>query len=318
MISPIDLQYMPSSLTAISLAGPHLRLNIPGISNLFRFIARHIHTAILFTWTDYKTIFLPITVFGCATAPVQSIGHLLQACLWIWLHLLLCNVSNQASSKSEDLVNRPWRPLPAGRVNDSQIKILRVTMIGLCISWSLALYGVEIMLVTLGLVLTTYAYDEMGLARSPVGKNFCNIWGYVSFETAAVRLMGSELSFDHVARVAVCLSGTLIFSTIQAQDFPDVEGDKAAGRVTLPIYAPELSRVFTLLIIPLWSAGLSWYWGVGWVTKVATVLLGCLVGVRYYAWRTPKSDRRSYLIFNVWLGAMSILPLHARFGVFAF
>lgn len=111
--------------------------------------------------------------------------------------------------------------------------------------------------------------------------------------------LGSELSFDHVSRAAVCLSGLLIFSTIQAQDFPDVEGDEAAGRVTLPIYAPELSRLFTLLVIPSWSAGLSWYWGVGRVTEVMIVLLGCLVGIRYYAWRSPTSDRQSYQIFNV-------------------
>lgn len=111
--------------------------------------------------------------------------------------------------------------------------------------------------------------------------------------------LGSELSFDHISRAAVCLSGLLIFSTIQAQDFPDVEGDKASGRVTLPIYAPELSRLFTLLVIPSWSAGLSWYWGVGRVTEVMIVLLGCLVGIRYYAWRSPTSDRRSYQIFNV-------------------
>ena len=52
---------------------------------------------------------------------------------------------------------------------------------------------------------------------------------------------------DFVSVTAVIISGILIFTTIQAQDFPDVEGDKALGRMTFPIYAPmELSRAFTL------------------------------------------------------------------------
>ncbi len=63
-------------------------------------------------------------------------------------------------------------------------------MVVLCICWSGVVYGYAMALITIGLVLTTFAYDEMGLASHPAGKNFCNVWGYLSFETAAVRLMG--------------------------------------------------------------------------------------------------------------------------------
>ncbi|RDB19704.1 hypothetical protein Hypma_013170 [Hypsizygus marmoreus] len=45
----------------------------------------------------------------------------------------------------------------------------------------------------------------------------------------------------------------LIFTTIQAQDFPDIDGDVASKRMRFPIYAPEFSRAFTLLVIPSWS-----------------------------------------------------------------
>ena len=53
------------------------------------------------------------------------------------------------------------------------------------------------MLITSGLVLTTYAYDEMGFARSPVGKNFCNIWGYTMFQTGATKLMGEQHLYSY-------------------------------------------------------------------------------------------------------------------------
>ena len=35
---------------------------------LFSFVKYHLHTAILFTWTDYKTIFLPIV-----SNPIRSL-----------------------------------------------------------------------------------------------------------------------------------------------------------------------------------------------------------------------------------------------------
>jgi hypothetical protein len=99
----------------------------------------------------------------------------------------------------------------------------------------------------------------------------------------------------------VIISGILIFSAIQAQDFPDVEGDKVVGRMTFPIYAPELSRLLTLFATVAWSVFLSWFWDVGPISTAIFVNLGIHVGLRYYCWRTLEADKRSYLIFNVCL-----------------
>jgi 4-hydroxybenzoate polyprenyltransferase len=104
---------------------------------------------------------------------------------------------------------------------------------------------------------------------------------------------------DSVSVTAVIISGILIFTTIQAQDFPDVEGDKALGRITFPIYAPEFSRAFTVFATTAWSIFLSWFWGVGPVSTAFLVIFGFYVGMRYYRWRTLEADRKSYLLFNV-------------------
>jgi 1,4-dihydroxy-2-naphthoate octaprenyltransferase len=106
---------------------------------------------------------------------------------------------------------------------------------------------------------------------------------------------------DFVSVTAVIISGILIFSAIQAQDFPDVEGDKVVGRMTFPIYAPELSRLLTLFATVAWSVFLSWFWDVGPISTAVFVSLGIHVGLRYYCWRTLEADKRSYLIFNVCL-----------------
>ena len=104
---------------------------------------------------------------------------------------------------------------------------------------------------------------------------------------------------DFVSVTAVFISGMLIFTAIQAQDFPDVEGDKVAGRVTFPIYAPELSRILTLFATIAWSVFLSWFWEVGPISTTVFISLGTYVGLRYYRWRTLEADKKSYFIFNV-------------------
>jgi 4-hydroxybenzoate polyprenyltransferase len=104
---------------------------------------------------------------------------------------------------------------------------------------------------------------------------------------------------DFVSVTAVMISSILIFTAIQAQDFPDVEGDKVAGRVTFPIYAPELSRLSTLFATIAWSVFLSWFWEVGPISTAVFIIFGIHVGLRYYRWRTKEADKISYLIFNV-------------------
>lgn len=91
----------------------------------------------------------------------------------------------------------------------------------------------------------------------------------------------------------------VIFTTIQAQDFPDVEGDAAIGRVTFPIYAPEFSRIFTFMATTGWSVCLCWFWDIGPCSTVAVALIGGYVGCRYYIWRDAKTDSQSYILYNV-------------------
>ena len=103
----------------------------------------------------------------------------------------MCNVSNQARGRVEDALNKPWRPLPAGRVTEAQARALRWAAVAACFACS-ALHGPDLVLTTAGLVLTTLAYDEGGLSGHCFGKSFCNIGGYVSFEIGATKLMGAS------------------------------------------------------------------------------------------------------------------------------
>ena len=94
----------------------------------------HLHTCLLFTYTDLKNILVPqtllavVTTLTCTqrspstastfTQPQLSavLCRLPLAALWVWLHLLLFTTSNQTqqASLTEDTQNKPFRPLPSG------------------------------------------------------------------------------------------------------------------------------------------------------------------------------------------------------------
>ncbi|KAI0280099.1 UbiA prenyltransferase family [Russula aff. rugulosa BPL654] len=269
------------------------------VLQLIAAVQYHLYTAMLFTWTDYKTIFFP---------------YLLKCCLWVWVHQLLCNVSNQARSHDEDKLNHPWRPLPSGRISESEAVALRWAVVAACVTLS-SMYNPDLVRTTLGLVAVTFTYDELGGAGNVIGKALCTAGGYISFELGATTIIGV---LDFISVTSIIISGILIFTAIQAQDFPDVEGDKAVGRMTFPIYAPELSRIVTLFATSAWSVFLCWFWEIGPISTALFTSFGLHVGLRYYCWRTIEADKKSYLIFNVWLMAAHVLPLHARTSVLAF
>lgn len=108
------------------------------------------------------------------------------------MHQLMCNVSNQARTAAEDTINKPWRPLPARRITQNQAIALRWIVVAICLLLSASL-GRDLVLTTLGLLLTTFVYDEMGLAGHYVGKNLCAIGGYTTIEIGATKIMGKPV-----------------------------------------------------------------------------------------------------------------------------
>ena len=148
------------------------------------------------------------TLFASAVAPVQSISNLLHGLAWIWIHLLLCNVSNQAQSGHEDSINHPWRPIPSGRLTEHQATRFRWALVLFCTLYS-TFYGKQNVLATTALITATIFHDDLGMSGNPLGKNLCNVGGYTSFEFGAINIIGKLFFFT-------CSSRKSYFSLIQA------------------------------------------------------------------------------------------------------
>lgn len=49
--------FVLATVVGVDTAGPNIKSPYP---HIIATICRHLHTAVLFTWTDYKTIFIPV------------------------------------------------------------------------------------------------------------------------------------------------------------------------------------------------------------------------------------------------------------------
>jgi hypothetical protein len=112
--------------------------------------------------------------------------------------------------------------------------------------------------------------------------------------------------------IAVALSAGIILTTIHTQDYKDVPGDTAAGRVTLPIAYPALSRVVTAFFLIAWSWGISRTWRVDDVTAAVMGVLALFVGVSFVARTDPRADKVSFYWYNV-----SHYPRHTHYSDFS-
>ncbi len=122
------------------------------------------------------------TVFGTLAAESYGIGSLLTRESWVGLHLLQFCVSNQSVGLEEDRRNKPWRPIPAGRISVAAAQSLRWTLSVPCLIISLRL-GVIVPGATL--ILATFAHNELQLGSSWFLRNVLNAVGYCAFNVGA-------------------------------------------------------------------------------------------------------------------------------------
>ena len=113
---------------------------------------------------------------------------------------------------------------------------------------------------------------------------------------------------DFPGAFSISVIAAVLATTIQAQDFQDVIGDKAVGRYTLPIAFPNFSRCTPLVTLVTWSLYLTIMWEITTPAGVGFTFLGIVVGIRYYFWRSAKDDEWSYVLYNV-----RFLPIFAYF-----
>ncbi|PBK87813.1 hypothetical protein ARMGADRAFT_1085142 [Armillaria gallica] len=259
-------------------------------------------TLFLFTQSDLKTTFFPVMLFAATSSShPPGVFSVTRASIWVYLHLLQFCVSNQLIGEAEDFLNKPWRPITTGRISRSKAKFLRwalaVACLGLSYLFSVVRPGV---LLTIGILMS----NELGFDAHWFTKNVTNALGYYSFQAGAC----THGVLDYSITEAILRGALIVLTTIHAQDFQDVPGDRMQGRKTLPIVAPTASRISMILLL-MWS---MWLGAISQtiVARIFLISAAIVVGGRFMLFRTVPADRLSYILYNVWLSSAQFQLFH--------
>ncbi|KAI1106462.1 UbiA prenyltransferase family-domain-containing protein [Jackrogersella minutella] len=289
----------------------------------------HMKTLWLFTCSDNKTILLPATVFGVSNAmaspmyglPIENNPSYTElgwrsslVMFWVWINLLLFCVSNQRSILSimEDRINKPWRPLPSSRLSPYQAKIILILLYILAPTFSaISGYGLR---QTFGLVLLGIYHNNMGGGDShPLIRNLLNAAGYTCFLTGAMEAaLGRTLPLSSNRQLMAWFGAIIgvVTTTMHAQDMYDQEGDAARGRRTMPLVIGDVPARWAIAIfVLLWGILCPKFWGVDLTVQVSVLAVSLLVGFRMLLFRSVPSDRKTFVVWNVWITMLYTLPL---------
>jgi 4-hydroxybenzoate polyprenyltransferase len=265
---------------------------------------------------------IPSSIFGILSAlsfsanlftsgPSSSILHVLQRAPLVLLfnlaNIIIWDLSNQRAPESvdEDRVNKPWRPIPSGRITPCQTRrVLLVWLpLVLVLNYVLGVHVDGLLLLTLG-----FYYNDLGgsdeVCRDGIIALCYTLTNKISFQIA----IGPESVINYRGYVWIATIGLVALSTMHAQDLKDQVGDKLRGRITVPLFlGDEPARVIVALLLPLWSFVCGFYWGVGhyWISFPASLFLARRVWTR----RTPKDDSKSWKLWCLWHMTLFFMPL---------
>ncbi|KAL2207064.1 hypothetical protein CC79DRAFT_1252592, partial [Sarocladium strictum] len=192
------------------------------------------------------------------------------ACLCFTWYLTLCfNLGNQRQPDfiAEDALNKPWRPIPAGRIIPRQALHWQIFAIVSLVTLCYTVLGAWQEVICY--MLCTFLYNEFGWAdKSWWQRTLLNVLGLKLNHAAALRIAaGATLGFKQkvqltdktIAWLVVC--GLVIASTLQVQDLRDQEGDAEIGRRAIPlIYGDPFTRWSTAVGVFFWSIVCPFYW----------------------------------------------------------
>ncbi|KAG1734489.1 UbiA prenyltransferase family [Suillus lakei] len=258
----------------------------------------HFETAWLFTRSDFKTFIFPVMITAIIGSPRHDPLALCRTLCWLWFHLFQFNVSNQSYSAREDAANKPWRPLPSGRISVEDARALRWGLLLFCLSIS-SLFSLNVLISSTMSTVLMVLYDDLRLSHHPIFRNLCNVAAFVTGGVGCLLILSGESSLDGISIKAFSCTALVILLTIHAHDFADVNGDCRSGRRTLPIVAPEGSRIYMLCALPLLSFALASLWSLGPLCSIFFGCVGSLVGLRYFLFRDEIHDQSNVRLYNI-------------------
>ena len=296
-------------------------------SNDGNLLQHHLKTLWLFTFSDFKTIVVPSTAFAAITAlsgpslttnpSVPSLSKLLPrlplVLAWIWLTLLVVDIANQRHPGSviEDTLNKPWRPLPSGRISTFGARRLLFIAIPsvLAITKFFLPQGLPVTIIA---IIGSYMYNDLGGAdESFFVRNLMNAAAITCFGAGAAQVaIGEQATLNFNAYQWLAIIAVIVTTTMQVQDMEDQEGDRARGRVTIPLLLGDATARHSIaVLVSAWSFVCPAYWGLDALGYVLPGAVGLTIAGRTLMTRNVQADKGNWRAWNIWMMTLYLLPL---------
>jgi len=231
---------------------------------------------------------LSIFVGALVTGTLQPLPHVLVACLSGSLVAAGANAINDFFDVEIDRRNKPYRPLPAGRVTRraAQVQAIVLLVLGSALG---AVIGALPLAVATSTAVVLYVYSWR-LKRTPLWGNLA-----VSLATALAFVYGGlAVRRPGAALIPACFAFLFHLGREIIKDIEDMEGDRLEGAMTLPIrYGPRralglATAVYAMVVV---ATLLPYLGGVYSRAYLLVVLFGVDTVVAYVVvemWRRPE------------------------------
>lgn len=259
---------------------------------------------LLFSWRDWSVTIIPGTIFASGFLRSRSsypasliISNYALINLWLSLFIYSFNLSTQCYSIEEDSINKPDRPLPSGKVTlDGARKRLRVvyTLLFLLVTYKPCII-LETLCEVAATVFLCHAEPQIGghwFIKNTAMMTLMN-WPLLSVPWKLMAQPPATLAMErHIP--ALCLWVGIV---AYAQDFRDQEGDKAMGRMTLPLAFGNSSARY-MFVFGMLPMALVLLWQQGFVQLAPWILISshALAGYRILALQDKRQDHKSYMV----------------------
>ncbi|TAQ86940.1 hypothetical protein B7494_g4737 [Chlorociboria aeruginascens] len=282
-----------------------------------------------FIESDFVTFAVPNTAFGVFSAFAASIlvkdpfstapsaAQILQRLPWILAfnigNLLVFDLANQRSPRSvaEDRINKPWRPIPQGKITTDQTRRLMLVVIPAVLALNYALgawrQGVFIHILT-------WLYNDLGGGDEAFVREMIIAVAYGFFNSGSLTVaVGPAYSLSLLGIVWTAIVSGVILTTMQVQDLKDQEGDRTRGRKTIALFLGErISRASIAFFVCFWSFVCEYFWGLGPLAFSVTAAAAAIVVMRVLFVRSPKGDARTWRLWCFWHASLYALPILIR------
>lgn len=281
-----------------------------------------------FTESDFATFVLPDTAFGIlgalATIPLTDanqpsmlmvLQRLPAVVVFNWSNLLIFDLANQRSpdSVAEDYVNKPWRPIPRGKITTEQTRRLMLVTVplSLYLNHYLGVWGQGILI-----HLITWLYNDLRGSDEVAVRELLIAIGYAMFNGGSLQIASGcsqaqgdcELNSQGIAWTGII--SAVIFTTMQVQDLKDQEGDRLRGRRTVVLFFGErVSRGSIAFFVIFWSVTCAYFWQLRWWGFALPVAQGLFVAWRVVTRYSQDEDRQTWKLWCLWLICLYILPV---------